>query len=144
MTGQIADLRLDGSSLVARIGVPGGGVTDVKVDYVIDCTGLDGDVAEHRVLGDLLRHSGAGRNPLGRLDVDPSFGLRGADSGVGRMYVTGAASYGGYFPGVDTFLGLQLSAQDVIDDIARRRYCDRMGPMRSMTGWLKWMAGRQI
>jgi hypothetical protein len=142
-TGKIVDLRLDGSAMTARLGLSGGEL-DVRVDYVIDCTGLDGDVAEHRVLGDLLRHSGAGRNPLGRLDVERSFELRGASSGVGAIYVTGAASYGGYFPGVDTFLGLQISAQDVVDDIARRGYCDRLGPLGSIAGWLKWVAGRRI
>jgi hypothetical protein len=143
LTGQIVDIRQDHPGMVVRIGVPGGEM-DVRVDYVIDCTGLNGDVAEHRVLGDLLRHSGAGRNPLGRLDVDRNFGLRGADSGAGRIYVTGAASYGGYFPGVDTFLGLQISAQDVIDDIAERGYCEQMGPLRSIAGWLKWIVGRRI
>lgn len=143
MAGKIANLELSGSGLVATIGMPEGNL-NVDVDYVIDCTGLDGDVAEHQVLGDLLRHSGATRNPLGRLDVEPSFQLRGADSGFGRMYVTGAASFGGYFPGVDTFLGLQISAQEVIDDIARRGYADRMGPLSSMARWLKWATNRQI
>ena len=31
---------------------------------VIDCTGLEADIREHRVLADLLDHCGAGRNPL--------------------------------------------------------------------------------
>ncbi|HEU5475579.1 MAG TPA: hypothetical protein VFV67_33475 [Actinophytocola sp.] len=116
----------------------------LRADYVIDCTGLDADVAEHRVLGDLLHHGGARRNPLGRLDVEPSFELRGSASGMGRVYVTGAASFGGYFPGVDTFLGLQISAQEVVDDIARRNLCRRMGPLRSTVEWLKWARNRQI
>jgi hypothetical protein len=60
------------------------------------------------------------------------------------VYVTGAAAFGGYFPGVDTFLGLQISAQEVVDDIARRGYADRMGPLRSTVRWLKWAANRQI
>jgi hypothetical protein len=141
--GTIADLRLDGSAMAARIRRPDGEL-DIKIDYIIDCTGLDGDVSEHRVLGDLLRHGGARRNPLGRLDVGRNFELRGAGSGAGRMYVTGAASFGGYFPGVDTFLGLQISAQDVVRDIARRGYCGWMGPVHSVAGWLNWAAGRRI
>lgn len=145
LAGTIADMHLadGGDGVVARIAVPDGSL-DIAADYVIDCTGLDGDVAEHRVLGDLLRFSGAGRNPLGRLDVGREFGLRGADNWPGRLYVTGAAAYGGYFPGVDTFLGLQLAAQDVIDDIASRGHCARMGPLRSTAAWLKWAANRQI
>jgi hypothetical protein len=144
LVGTIADLRLSESGgMVARVG-GNDGVFEFPVDYVIDCTGLDGDVAEHRVLGDLLRHGGAGRNPLGRLDVDRTFEVRGTASGVGRLYATGAAAYGGYFPGVDTFLGLQLATQDVVGDIARRGYCDHMGPVRSVIRWWKWVTGKQI
>jgi hypothetical protein len=144
LSGTIVDLSLARSGgMVAKIG-GNEGMVDVPVDYVIDCTGLDGDVAEHRVLGDLLQHSGAGRNPLGRLDVDRTFEVRGTASGAGRLYATGAAAFGGYFPGVDTFLGLQLSAQDVVDDIAQRGYCDYMGPIRSVARWWKWATGQQI
>jgi hypothetical protein len=143
VSGRIADLRLDGTGMVATIGRPEG-LTNVAVDYVIDCTGLNGDISEHRVLGDLLRHSNVQRNVLGRLDVGEAFDVRGADNGEGRLYATGAAAYGGYFPGVDTFLGLQLAAQDVIDDVARRGYCDHMGPAGSFARWLKWATGRRI
>ncbi|HET9143340.1 hypothetical protein [Actinophytocola sp.] len=141
--GTITDLRLDGDALVARIQGPEA-ETELGFDYMIDCTGLDADMTGHRVIDDLLRHGGAGRNPLGRLDVEPSFELRGAASGMGRIYVTGAASYGGYFPGVDTFLGLQIAAQEVVDDLARRGMCRDMRPVRSTVEWLKWVANRRI
>ncbi|MET0235131.1 MAG: hypothetical protein ABW224_10870 [Kibdelosporangium sp.] len=141
--GTIVDMRLADDAMVAKIQHPGG-IDDLRVDYVIDCTGLQGDVTQHEVLKDLLRHSGATQNPLGRLDVDRSFELRGTGNGVGRIYTTGAASFGGYFPGVDTFLGLQISAQEVIDDIARRGYCERMAAGRSVAQWFKWATGKQI
>ena len=134
---------MEDGAVVARLQVPEGEL-EVRADYMIDCTGLEGDVAEHRVLRDLLEHGGARRNPLGRMDVDRSFQLRGAASGDGRAYVTGAASYGGYFPGVDTFLGLQISAQEVVDDMARRGRCRHLGPLRSTAEWLKWVSGRTI
>jgi hypothetical protein len=143
IAGTVQDLRLDDDVVVTRVRAEGGEL-DLRADFVIDCTGLDGDVAEHKVLGDLLEHGGARRNPLGRLDVERSFELRGAGSGDGRVYVTGAASFGGYFPGVDTFLGLQISAQEVVDDLARRGHCGRLGPVRSTIEWLKWAAGREI
>jgi len=142
-SGTIEELRMEDGAVVARLQVPEGEL-EVRADYMIDCTGLEGDVAEHRVLRDLLEHGGARRNPLGRMDVDRSFQLRGAASGDGRAYVTGAASYGGYFPGVDTFLGLQISAQEVVDDMARRGRCRHLGPLRSTAEWLKWVSGRTI
>jgi len=141
--GTIRDLSMVDGSVVARLDPPNDAL-ELHADYVIDCTGLDGDVAEHQVLRDLLGHGGARRNPLGRLDVDRTFQLRGTESGEGRVYVTGAAAYGGYFPGVDTFLGLQIAAQEIVDDIAQRGRCQRMGPVRSTVEWFKWVTGRQI
>ena len=78
------------------------------------------DIREHRVLADLLDHSGAGRNPLRRLDVERTFEVRGTRSEPGRLYASGTATLGGYFPGVDTFLGLQIAAQEIADDLAAR------------------------
>jgi hypothetical protein len=120
------------------------GVLELDADFIIDCTGLEADVAEHRLLADLLEHSGAGRNPLGRLDVDRTFELRGTASGEGRIYASGTATLGGYFPGVDTFLGLQIAAQEIADDLARQRFGKRIGPVRSITQWVKWARGKAI
>ena len=39
------------------------------------------------------------------------------------MYASGTATLGGYFPGVDTFLGLQIAAQEIADDLARLGFC---------------------
>jgi hypothetical protein len=120
------------------------GVFDIPADFVVDCTGLEADVSEHRVLNDLLEHGGAGRNPKGRLDVERSFELRGAASGTGAIYASGTSTLGGYFPGVDTFLGLQVAAQEIADDLARRGFGHRIGPRRSTSEWLKWARNTQI
>ncbi len=120
------------------------GILELEADFVIDCTGLEADISEHRLLADLLEHSGAGRNPLGRLDVERSFELRGTASGEGRIYASGTATLGGYFPGVDTFLGLQIAAQEIADDLARQGFGKRIGPVRSITQWAKWARGRAI
>lgn len=117
------------------------GVVPVDVDFVIDCTGLEADIAEHRLLGDLLQYGGAGRNPVGRLDVERTFELKGTRSGAGVMYASGATTLGGYFPGVDTFLGLQVAAQEIYQDLARHGFGNRIGPVRSVTQWWKWMTG---
>ena len=47
------------------------------------------------------------------------------------MYASGTATLGGYFPGVDTFLGLQIAAQEIADDLAAQGFGKRIGPLRS-------------
>ncbi|QBS38888.1 hypothetical protein [Nocardia sp. CS682] len=117
---------------------------DTTVDYIIDCTGLEADIREHRLLADLLDHAGAGRNPVGRLDVDTTFELIGTRSGIGRIYASGSATLGGPFVGVDTFLGLQIAAQEIADDLAALGFCKRMGPLRSTSQWWAWVMNKRI
>jgi hypothetical protein len=145
MSGEVekVDLTSDGRMLELRL-ANHHGVLEVRSDFVIDCTGLEADIAEHRVLRDLLEHGGAQRNPLGRLDVERSFEVRGMRSGPGRAYASGAATLGGYFPGVDTFLGLQISAQEICDDLAKAGFCRRIGPVRSVHQWWRWVRNTSI
>ncbi|MDX6432856.1 MAG: hypothetical protein QOE54_5222, partial [Streptosporangiaceae bacterium] len=56
----------------------------------------------------------------------------------------GAATLGGYFPGVDTFLGLQIAAQEISDDLASRGFCKRLGPFRSTSQWFKWALNKGV
>lgn len=142
MAGTVEEMRLEHGKIVSCVKTANG-MVEVAADFVIDCTGLEADIAEHRVLADLLAHSGTGRNPLGRLDVERSFELRGSGSGPGVIYASGATTLGGYFPGVDTFLGLQVAAQEIADDLARRGFCRRIGTFRSIQQWLRWARNRQ-
>ena len=142
LSGTVEQMRLEQGMVVSQVKTVQG-LLEVPADFVIDCTGLEADIAEHRVLADLLEHSGAGRNPLGRLDVERSFELRGAASSPGVIYASGATTLGGYFPGVDTFLGLQIAAQEITDDLARRGFCRRLGPLSSTRQWLRWVRNRQ-
>jgi hypothetical protein len=142
MAGTVEQMRLEQGKIISVVKTQAG-MVEVAADFVVDCTGLEADIAEHRVLADLLEHSGAGRNPLGRLDVERTFELRGSGSGPGVMYASGATTLGGYFPGVDTFLGLQVAAQEIADDLARRGFCRRIGTLRSITQWLRWARGQQ-
>lgn len=123
---------------------PGAAVSagPIGVDFVIDATGLVGSVTEHRVLSDLLIHSGADRNVLGRIDVAPTFEVRGARTDGGRLYAAGAAVEGSHYAPVDSLLGLQYAAQRVCDDLAAQGYCRRIGPARSVRQWWKWMRNR--
>ena len=141
VVGTVEDMRPNGDRIVNHVRTAQGPVP-IEVDFVIDCTGLEADIAEHRLLKDLLDHGGAGRNPVGRLDVERTFELRGTRSGAGALYASGATTLGGYFPGVDTFLGLQVAAQEIYEDLARRGFCKRIDPVRSTVQWWKWLAGR--
>lgn len=114
------------------------GVYEVGAHFVVDATGLESDIREHRLLADLLDHSDARRNPLGRLDVERSFEVRGPANPPGALYASGSMTLGGYFAGVDTFLGLQYAALQIMDDLAARGFCERMGTGRTFSQWLRW------
>ncbi len=143
VTGEVDSVVPAGGGTTTRIRTQDG-LLELNAAYIIDGTGLEADIAEHRLLADLLQHSGAGRNPVGRLDVERTFEVRGTASGNGRMYASGTATLGGYFPGVDTFLGLQIAAQEIADDLARQGFGKRIGPVRSTAQWLKWARGASI
>jgi len=141
LQGVVEEVLPGDGSVVSRIKDPQGRVYDLPASYIIDCTGLEADIREHRLLADLMDHSNVGRNPLGKLDVERTFELRGTRSEPGRMYAVGSSTLGGYFPGVDTFLGLQYAAQRVYLDLLSQGFCKRIGPVRSTVQWLKWYTG---
>jgi hypothetical protein len=142
--GTVEEVRPGPETRLTSIVNRADGTHKIAADFIIDCTGLEADIAEHRVLDDLLTHGGAGRNPLGRLDVERTFEVIGTASGDGAVYASGTATLGGYFPGVDTFLGLQVAAQEITDDLARRGWCPRLGPVRSTAQWIRWALGRPV
>lgn len=117
---------------------------ETHADYIIDCTGLEADIRENRLLRDLLDHTGAGRNPLGRLDVDRTFEVIGTRSGTGRIYASGSATLGGYYAGVDSFLGLQYAALEIADDLASLGFCRRLNALRSLRQWWLWVRNKKI
>ena len=121
-----------------------GTTIEVPANFVIDATGLEAGVREHRLLADLLDHCGAETNPSGRLDVSPQFRLTGTDSPPGCMYASGSITLGGYFTPVDSFLGLQYAALQIVDDLAALGFGRRIGVRRSISQWLKWVRNRPI
>lgn len=137
--GEVTDIRPEGDMIRTTIRTKNNDTTEIPAHFIIDATGLEGDIRESRVLADLLDHGGAARNPLGRLDVARDFEVRGTRSGDGRMYAAGAMTLGGYFAGVDTFLGLQYSALQIADDLARLGFGRRIGVVRSLGQWWKWV-----
>jgi hypothetical protein len=141
--GTVKEVVPGEGSVVTRINTADG-TLELPAQYVIDATGLEADIKDHRYLADLLDHSGVGRNVKGRLDVEPTFELRGTRNGDGRMYAVGSTTLGGYYVGVDSFLGLQYAALQVVDDLARQGFCKRIGTVRSISQWLKWARGQKI
>ncbi len=120
------------------------GTLELAANFIVDATGLEADIREHRLLADLLEFGGAGTNPLGRLDVERTFEVRGTRSEPGRLYASGSATLGGYYAGVDSFLGLQYAALAICDDLARTGFCDRIGVARSISQWWAWVLNRKL
>lgn len=141
--GEVIDVSPSPSGKVATlVRQRTGAESSIEADAVIDCTGLEADLKEHRVLADLLEHSGIGRNVLNRLDVDHTFELRGGRSGAGRMYASGASTLGAYYAGVDSFLGLQYAALRITDDLASIGFGHRIGARRAVGQWLRWFRNK--
>ena len=113
-------------------------------NFIIDATGLESDIAEHRLLADLLSHGGATRNAFGRLEVTPSFEVTGTRNEPGRLYASGSITLGGYYAGVDSFLGLQYAALRIADDLSTVGFGQRIGVSRSIREWLRWMRNQPI
>jgi lysine/ornithine N-monooxygenase len=149
--GVVTDVRpgADGRSVVTTIAPTGAApegeeneLEALAADLVIDATGLQADLGAHPLLADLLAHSGATRNPSGRLEVDRSFEVVGTRSGDGRLYATGAMTLGGPYAGVDSFLGLQYGALQIADDLAAAGFAPRLGVARSVQQRWRWARNR--
>lgn len=134
----------DDGRILTRIRSGDGATFEIVADYIIDATGLDGEVRDNRVLADLLDHGGAQLNPLGRLEVDKdTFELVGTRNEPGRLYGAGSMTLGGPYAPVDSFLGLQYAALRATDDLARLGFVRRIGVWRSITQWWRWTRNRE-
>jgi hypothetical protein len=133
----------DGDSIVTRVRTQSGDVHEIDAQFIIDATGLLARLDEHRLMADLLEHSGAGQNPKQRLDVERTFEVRGTANEPGRLYASGSMTLGGYYAGVDSFLGLQYAALRIADDLAANGLGRKIGPLRSTSQWLKWMRNKR-
>lgn len=131
-------------TVVTKVKAKDNSLLEVPAHFIIDCTGLEADIREHRLYADLFDHSGAQRNVLGRLDTERTFEVRGTQSAPGTIYAAGSMTLGNYFAGIDTFLGLQYAAVRIMDDLASRGFIKKMGPGRSVSQWLKWARHKEL
>ena len=131
------------NTVITRIQTADGNL-EIPATYIIDSTGLEADIREHRVLADLLDYGGAGTNVLGKLDVDRKFEVRGTRNENGRMYAVGSATLGSYYTVVDSFLGLQYAGLTVCDELARQGFCKKIRPIHSIGEWWRWTLNRRL
>jgi hypothetical protein len=116
---------------------------EVVADFLIDATGLEDSVHGHPLLSDLLENGGASVNALGGLDVEPSFEVRGARSGGGKIYASGIATMGGALAPVDSFWGLTHAAMEICSDLDGQGSCEFPGALRSISQWWNWVRNQQ-
>jgi len=132
-----------GNTLITRIKTKDG-TLEIPANFIIDSTGLEADIREHRVLADLLDFGGAEKNVLGKLSVNQHFEIKGARNENGRMYAVGSATLGSYYSVVDSFLGLQAADLAVADELAELGFCKKIGISRSIRQWWKWVLNRKV
>jgi pSer/pThr/pTyr-binding forkhead associated (FHA) protein len=125
----------------------------IVADYMIDCTGLIGDIAQSPFLNDLLTTYALPRNNLssdpdaarfGGFEVTPDYEIAGLRNGTGRVYASGAITQGGPYVAVDSFLGLQYTALRSVDHLSNLDAAgiSRFGPLRSLSEWFRWCRNR--
>jgi pSer/pThr/pTyr-binding forkhead associated (FHA) protein len=125
----------------------GGGLeaeTSLEADFIIDCTGLEAQLSASPLLHDLVSTYDLSLNPKGRLNVANDFEVRGMDNDAGRMYAAGAMTLGGPYAPVDSFLGLQYSAQRSVDALTALRApgLQKLNGLSSLGQWLRWARGQ--
>ena len=119
---------------------------EVVADFVIDCTGLIGDIMHSPCLRDLAETYNLPRNPsvsgdkTGGIGVTPDYEISALRNGTGRAYAAGQITLGGPQPAVDSFLGLQYAALRSADHLAvlGAPNISLFGPLRSFSQWIKW------
>jgi len=120
---------------------PLGGTTELLADYIIDATGLDAKVNRNPLLQDTVNHYGLYVNKLGRIHVRNDMEVPGMRNGPGRFFAVGAMTLGGPLAGADTFLGLQAAAAVIVEHLIKEHAPGprRLGPLRSLYQWTKWV-----
>lgn len=120
--------------------------TEVIADFVVDCTGLIGDITHSPCLRDLVETYNLPRNPAisgaktGGITVTPDYEVTTLRNGSGRAYAAGQITLGGPQPAVDSFLGLQYAALRSADHLGvlGAPNVSLFGPLRSFSQWIKW------
>ncbi|AFY71031.1 Forkhead-associated protein [Thalassoporum mexicanum PCC 7367] len=116
----------------------------IEADFIVDATGLDANVEASPLMADLVDRYHLPINPMQRLAVENDFEVAALRNGKGKVYVSGAATLGGPYAAVDSFLGLQYSAQRIVDGLvaAKAPNLKYLNGFGSFAQWLKWVNNR--
>lgn len=123
-----------------------GNTVEVNASFLIDATGLDADWRRSDLLCDLIQTYNLPLNVINRLTVSDDFELEEMKNRRSRIYATGAMTMGSKYAPVDSFLGLQYSAQRSVQHLLNQKApCIKaLSPLRSLTQWSRWLLGVKI
>jgi pSer/pThr/pTyr-binding forkhead associated (FHA) protein len=120
------------------------GEINLESDFIIDATAVDAPIMASPLLQDLVQQYNLPINQLGRLTVTPDFELLEMANQTGKIYASGSITLGNYYAPVDSFLGLQYAAFQMLQDLLARNAIE-LKPLvlaRSLTQWWKWINNR--
>lgn len=128
------------------------GEIQLESDFIIDATAVDAPISASPLLRDLVQQYQLPENQLGRLTVTSNFELAEMANQSGKIYASGSISLGNYYAPVDSFLGLQYAAFNIVEDLlaqkailGTRGSANELKPLvlsRSLGQWWKWMNNR--
>jgi hypothetical protein len=139
LVGQVKEVNQTPDGRILTVVQTEQGVVNLPADYIVDATGLEADITEHRLLKDLFDMTGAQRNPYGKMQVELSFEVTGTRNGDGLIFASGSATLGGPYATVDSFLGLQYQALRITDELSKYGFGKKLGMGRSLSQWWKWV-----
>jgi pSer/pThr/pTyr-binding forkhead associated (FHA) protein len=137
--------KVSNSGTVTTVRSPGAKATlDLASDFIIDATAVDAPIMASPLLQDLVQHYQLPINQLGRLTVTSDFELAEMANQSGKIYASGSITLGNYYAPVDSFLGLQYAAFNIIQDLLNLNAIELKPLMlyRSLIQWWKWMNNR--
>ncbi len=144
LIGQVKEVNQTPDNRILTVVNTQQGLVNIPADYIIDATGLEADITEHRLLKDLFDMTGAQRNPYGKMQVELSFEVTGTRNGDGLIFASGSATLGGPYATVDSFLGLQYQALRITDELHKYGFGKKLGIGRSTSQWWKWVRQKPL
>jgi pSer/pThr/pTyr-binding forkhead associated (FHA) protein len=151
--GNITGLKPRSDGVTIEVRTTDGHTESIQAHYLVDCTGLIGDILRSPFLNDLVGAYNLPRNAVIRtgrdgkesrtaagLYVTDHFEIDTLRNGEGRVWASGTITTGGPYLAVDSFLGLQYAAFRAVEAMThdRTKGIRRLGALRSTGQWVRW------